>query len=382
MTQKLKYTVSQKADKKIQEDIKIINKIILKHFSPISIVMFGGFGHQGGSFKKQKNKIIPLNDYDMYLITKKLISGEKLEKVGEICSKALGKGGLEIVENYNKKWDENEFFHVDLHNITLSKLKKSYPTQRTADLKTSIVVYGNKNILNEIPHIKISKSDSIRMLFNKLDHFQLAENNSKMLKNIYAVKGFTDLTSSLLIFYNNYTSKYQDRLKKFKKMPFPKELKKLVEKATKAKLYYGYEIKNTEEFFNQSRKWVLWTLKKILKQHLNIKSDNWKTICKKTYQKLPYVYFNDYLHSDFLFFGQYYLNIKFFFEAKRKNEFLPRSLTRWRDAGLIIAISLILFSVNEKKEAEKYLKKLTNKTSPLRDRILKLYSIYYLQKLV
>ena len=136
----------------------------------------------------------------MYIITKKPLSGEELERVGEECSRAIGKGGLEIVENFNKEWDEDEFFHVDLHNLTYKKLKNLYPTQRTFDLKTSIVVYGDKNILKSIPDVKISKSDAIRMLFNKLDHFSISENNTDMLKSIYAVKGFTDSCSSLLIY--------------------------------------------------------------------------------------------------------------------------------------------------------------------------------------
>lgn len=377
-----KYTGSEEADKKIEKDIKIINKIVLKHFNPKAIVMFGGFGHGGGSYKKEKGEIIPLNDYDLYLVTDKKISGEKLERVGEECSEALGKGGLEIVENYDKKWDEEEFFHVDLHNITLKDLKNPYPTQRTADLKTSIVIYGDEKILENIPEIKISKSDAIRPLFNKLDHFQLAMNNSDMLKKIYAVKGFTDLCSCLLIYYGGYVPTYQERSEVFQKKDFPKELKENIKKATDAKINKGYEVENFQEFFEESQKWVKWGLKKILKDSLKIESDDWKVVCKRAYKELPYKYFNDYLGNKFLFWGQYYLNIKYYFEGKRKGENLWRALTSWRDAGLIIAIALILYSVGEKKEAEKYLRKLTKDTKPLKERILKLYSVYYLQKLV
>ena len=378
----MKYTISKEADKKIEEDIKIIQEIILKEFKPISIVMFGGFGHGGGSFKKIGKKIFPLNDYDLYLITKKKLNNEKLEKLGIKCSKALGKGGVEIVEDFNQKYDINKFFHVDLHCIEYKKLKKLYPTQRTYDLKTSLVIFGDKNVLKQVPEVKISKSDPIRLLFNKLDHFLIAEENSEMIKSIYAVKGFTDLCSSLLILNEKYVSRYQDREKIFQKLNVPDELKKFVSKATKAKLQEGYEIEDVNEFFKNSKKWVEWTLKKILKERLKIKSDDWKIICKKMYEKLPYIYFNDYLKSKYFFPAQYYLNFKFFLESLRKKEFLPRSLIRWKDSGLIIAIALMLYSFNEKKEAEKYLKKITSKTFPLKSRILKLYSIYYLQKLI
>ena len=377
----MKYTKSKKADEKIEKDLEIVNKIIIEELKPISIIMFGGFGHGGGSYTLVGKEILPLNDYDIYVITKQKISGEELERIGEKCSKALNRGGKEIVENFEEQYDENEFFHVDLHNLTYGSLKKLYPTQRTFDLKTSLVVYG-ENVLSLIPEVEISKSDALRLLFNKLDHFAIAEDNDDKIKNIYAVKGFTDLCSSILIFQGGYVSKYEDRLDIFKRLNVPSELKKLVEKATIAKLKNGYDVEDTEKFLGESKYWVEWALKKLLKEHLEVKSDDWKVICKRMYQKLPFVYFNDYLGNKYLFFGQYYLNIRFFLEGLRKKEFLFRSLLRWRDAGLIIAISLILYSFGEEEEAKKYLRKLTHKNKELKKKILELYSIYYLQKLV
>lgn len=378
----MKYTVSKEADKKIEEDISIITEIILKKLNPQAIVMFGGFGHGSGSFRKIGKKIIPLNDYDMYIISKDKIDEEKIKEIEIECSKAIGKGGKEIVRDFREKYNVNKFFHVDLHSIETSKLKQLYPTQRTYDLRTSLVIWGDKDILRNISSVKIPKSDAIRLLFNKIDHFAIAEGNSEIINSIYAVKGFTDLCSALLIFEGKYVSDYQEREKIFQSLNVPDELKILVSKATKSKLYKGYSIENTELFLKESKKWVEWTLKKILKEYLNIKSDNWKEICREVYRKLPYIYFNDYLGNKYLFFGQYYLNINFFIEGIKNNENLTKSLIRWRDAGLIIAISLILYFFNEKKESEKYLMKLTPKIFPLKERILKLYSLYYLQKLI
>ncbi len=378
----MKYTTSKECNKKVEEDIKIIKEIILKELKPIAIVLFGGFGHGGGSFKKIKGKIVPMNDYDLYLITEEGIEGEKLEEIGKKCSNAIGRGGLEFVEDFKQTYNHDKFFHVDLHCLQLKNLSKLYPTQRTFDLKTSLVIWGDENILNNVPEVKISKSDAIRLLFNKIDHFSIAEGNSEEIKSIYAVKGFVDLCSALLIFYGKYASKYQEKERLFQSLDVPDELKSFVSKATKAKLYDGYAIKNTEPFFEKSKEWVRWGLKKILREYLKIKSEDWKDICKKTYQKLPYTYFNDYLGNKAFFPLQYYLNIKFFLEGLRKKESLIKSLMRWKDAGLIIALSLVLYFSDEKEEAKKYLKKLTNKTEPLRERILKIYSIYYLQKLV
>ncbi len=378
----MKYTTSKKADEKVEEDLKIIKEIILKEICPIAIILFGGFGHGSGSFKEINKKIVPLNDYDLYLITNKKINNKKLEELGRKCSNAIGRGGVEFVEDFEQIYDEKKCFHVDLHCILYKKLPKLYPTQRTFDLKTSLVIYGDKDVLNNVPEVKISRSDALRLLFNKINHLALAEGNSKEIRAIYAVKGFTDLCSAILIFREKYTSRYQDREKIFESLDVPEELKKFVSKATYAKLYKGYNVKDIEKFSGASKKWVEWALKESFKEYLGIKSENWKEICKEAYKKLPYVYFDDYLGSKNLFPAQYYLNIKFFLEGLRKKEFLIKSLDKWRDAGLIIALSMILYSFNEKDEAEKYLRKLTGKTNPLRERILKLYSIYYLQKLI
>ena len=376
------YTKSKEADKKVESDLTIIKSIVLKDINPIAMIFFGGFGHGNGSFKKEGKKIIPLNDYDIYLVTKQKISGNLLEEIGKKCSKAIGRGGLEFVEDFDKTYDEIEFFHVDFHCIRLEDLSKLYPTQRTFDLKTSTVIYGDKNILDKIPNVKISKSDAIRLLFNKIDHFTIAEDNSKKIKSIYSIKGFVDLCSALLIFYGKYDSDSETREKIFQTLNVPIELKKLVAKATKAKLYNGYSIPEVDDFFLQSKKWVEFTLKKILREHLKIKSENWKEIIATAYKKLPYFYFDDYLGNKLFFPAQYYLNLRFFLEGLRKKEWLGKCLMRWRDAGIIIALSLLLYSFGEKGESEKYLKKLTGKSKPLKERILKLYSIYYLQKLI
>ena len=51
-----------------------------------------------------------------------------MAKTGEDCSKALGRGGIEFVENFEKTYNENDFFHVDLHCLEYKKLKKFHPS--------------------------------------------------------------------------------------------------------------------------------------------------------------------------------------------------------------------------------------------------------------
>jgi len=381
----MKYTKSKRADKKIESDLEIIKQIITKKINPISIILFGGFGKGEGSFEIVNNKVIPLNDYDLYVITKEKIKENFLEKIGLECSKAIGRGGLEFVEHPSERYDKDKFFHVDIRCLTISELKKLLPTQRTAELKYAAVIYG-KDIRKEIPKVNLPVSEAIRLLFNKMDHLLLAHNNTKEIKTIYAMKGFLDSCTALLIFHNRFKPSYSERAKEFYKLKnIPKELKRKVRWATNFKFYIKFSTitnKCAEKLWQDSCKWVGWTFRYIITRYLNVTTWDWKRIARVIYKKLPYVYFTPYLPSKYFFPLQYILTIKFFFEGiKNKEIFLP-VLFSWRDAGIKVAIPLMLYLYNEKKEAKRYLKKITLKTEPLKERILKIYSIYYLQKLI
>jgi len=83
-----------------------------------------------------------------------------------------------------------------------------------------------------------------------------------------------------------------------------------------------------------------------------------------------------------MFLAQYYLNIKYTLNCWRKGEKIIKPLLDWRDVGLKVAIPLFLYLYGEKELAEKYLKKVSSKTQPLKQRVLDLYGYYYLQRLI
>ena len=120
-------------------------------------------------------------------------------------------------------------------------------------------------------------------------------------------------------------------------------------------------------------------MKKILVSELNLKKDDWDYVIRQTYKKLPYIYFKPYLKFN-LFFLQYYLNIKYVLNSFRKKEFLIKPLLRWRDSGIILGVILMEYLYGSKSKY--YLKKITSNTEPLKTRILKLYALYYTQRLV
>ena len=126
----MKYTYNKEYNKKVENDLNIIKEILIKETNPISIILFGGFGKGEGSVQKIKNKVTPLNDYDLYLIVKKRLNEKQLDDLGMKCSKSIGKGGLEYSSYPTTKYDENKFFHVDIRCIRYKDLKNLLPTQR------------------------------------------------------------------------------------------------------------------------------------------------------------------------------------------------------------------------------------------------------------
>lgn len=375
--------VSKKADQKVQEDLDKIIKIVIKRLNPISIILFGGFGKGEGLVEVKGNKITPLNDYDLYVVTKGKIKEEVLEKVGMECSKAIGRGGLDFVEYSNEEYDRNKFFHVDIRHLNYNKLKKLLPTQRTFELKNSSQVIYGENIFNEIPNVKVPISDAIRILFNKIDHLLMAEDKNKEIKIIYSMKAFLDLCSALLIFKKDFVGYYEERNKKIKKYNFPRELIHNIDWATKFRNKPDFSsIKNINTLYENAKKWVAYAFKYIIIKYLNLRSDDWNVIAEGIYKKLPYKYFNPYLPSKYLFFLQYYLNIKYVLACWRKGEYIIKPLFSWRDIGLKLSIPLFLYIYGEKKLSRYYLKKITSKTNPLKQRILDLYGYYYSQKLI
>ncbi len=381
------YTVSKKADKLINVDIEKIKDIIIKRLNPVSIILFGSFGKGEGSFISEKGKIRPLNDYDLYAITKNKIKSRILEAVGLECAQAIGCGGLEFAEHSSMPYDYKKFFHVDVRAIEYDKLKKLKPTQRTFELKHSMVVYG-KDVRSLIPDVQISASDAIRLLFNKMHQLLLSKDNSKEIKAVHIYKTFLDCCSALLIIENKFASGYQERERIFLGMNFPSELKDYVKLATKWKLRADFDksCKNLDERWDKARMWLGYSFIYITNKCLgtNSKEDEWQNVADVLYLQLPRVYFKPYLPKYFNFaFLQYYLNIRFFLTCFEKRRFLIRPLFDWRDVGLKLAIALMLYLYGKEDKSLKYLNEVTKTDKEqLRAKLLELYGLYYSQKLI
>ena len=363
--------------KKVDGDMEIIKKTILENIKPISIISFGSFSKYEGFVEVKNGKILPLNDYDLYLVSDKKLNEKFLDELGQKCSKAIGRGGYEYAEYPEQNYDKNKFFHVDLRNLVAKNLKRLLPTLRTYELRRAKIIYG-ENVLNQIPDIKPPVSESIRYLFNKMHQLVLSKDTNNLYETIHIAKVYTDVCTSLLVYENKYASGYEERNKIFQKLNYPKELKDKINWATKLRFNFK-PLTNTKKSWEEAVYWTGFTLKKILITELNLKKDDWDYVIRQTYKKLPYIYFKPYLKFN-LFFLQYYLNIKYVLNSFRKKEFLIKPLLRWRDSGIILGVILMEYLYGSKSKY--YLKKITSNTEPLKTRILKLYALYYTQRLV
>ena len=291
-----------KADEKVEEDLGIIKAIIINELNPISIILFGGFGRGEGSFEIIKGKVAPLNDYDMYVVTKKKISDEELERVGTKCSIAIRKGGGEFVERFNEIYDKDKFFHVDLRWLGYNKLGKLKRINRTYELKYgSTIIYG-EDIRKKIKEISVPLQEAFRYLINPACHLLVVMDKKRLRgewqkdEELYAqhhiVKTYLAIASSLIISKGKFKANYTDTVEEFSKL-YKKDLPKLtkkIEESLRFKLEAHKKMNGLKKRWFEAREDLTFALNYISKKHLNIDTIGISGLVKELDKKLPYFY--------------------------------------------------------------------------------------------
>ncbi|WP_313567194.1 hypothetical protein, partial [Empedobacter sp.] len=198
-------------NRRLESDIKIIRNSVLQRLSQIdAIILCGGYGRGEGSWiiDKSTKKVYPYNDYDLYIVTDMKPSSRKISEIENEISKKVG-----------LKW-------IDIDTITKKKLTNLKPSIKNIDLKyASKIIYGDKNILKEIPDINpsnISTLDIEILYFTRLWTFMgsLSETGftdlnieeARFFKNQMA-KALLACVDVLLLQNNQYDTSYIKRLK-------------------------------------------------------------------------------------------------------------------------------------------------------------------------
>ena len=153
----MKFTYAgEYANRKIQDYLEIIKEEIIKNVPDVkSIIVGGGFGRGEGSVEVVGKRVIPINDFDLFIITKKEIEETILNEAANNAIKKLGikNAGLEFYEFDREKYSNT--FYVDLKNLTIKKLKKLLPPVRYYELRNASTVISRKDYWDLMPDYKL-----------------------------------------------------------------------------------------------------------------------------------------------------------------------------------------------------------------------------------
>lgn len=327
-----KYTIyGEKIDFEIQKQLDKIINVIINTINPISIILIGGFGRGEGGIIYKNKKFIPINDYDIYVITSKKYSDKLIEKMCEKASESIDKKCIDFYDySRDMKYDIEKTFYPDIRVLTLSELKKLPPFLKYFELRNSIVIYG-KDIIKKIPDIQIKEIPSpegFRFLMNRLSlmimHFPYSAFKKLSQKDRERIINFNSKTAlscaeALLFYSKKFVPSYYKRakiLEKTFKKDFPElflkipDLPKIVNKYTNQKLKPNYKlIKSPIEDWFKIRDYGIEIIRYLIYKFTKKKAKNIENlayILNKTYSKK---YLKDYIKVKFKIKNSFLLSI-------------------------------------------------------------------------
>ena len=221
----MEYTVSKKADKKIDSDMKLIVAEIKNHIpNLISIFLTGGFSRGEGPVKVEGKEILLYNDYDIQIISKNKVSKQNIDKIAHIISKKLGYGSISSFYNFNKEnQDIKNNFYIDLKCDTLGDMKKFLPRIRNYELKnTSRLIYGTdtRHLISNYKINNIPLSDAAKLLLDRMsqmiEYYSRENKHDKEFLTYIIQQAYAACCTSLLMLTKKYQIGYGNAMDIFK----------------------------------------------------------------------------------------------------------------------------------------------------------------------
>jgi len=370
-------------NKEIDRHIKIIVEEAKNKLKDnlVSLLLVGGLARGEGSVEVTRERIIPINDYDIYAITKKPVNEKTLNEISISATKKFGlKTSFSFVIS-----DHKMNFYVDLRNLTLSSLRKVEPMVKYYEIKHSgRVVYG-EDVRKMIPDYNlkdIPPQEGMRFLFNRMSlliecfkpRYLYNEYSYEEKKAVvyYIIKNYLTIAEALLLLSKKFVPSYRKRaiiLKKTYKNDFPELYKEIPDLADKIMKYTALKLKPSFELdiktWFEARDDVFKVTKYYLKRAFNFSEDDALKFPNKFKRKIRKIFLINYLKyylrnklkvnfgSTLLNrFAQVYLNYIYFKKLKRatgKHYF--KIFLDTTDPGLKLysAAPLILFSIELNK---------------------------------
>jgi hypothetical protein len=249
------------ADKEVKKHMEILIEEVKKVIPDVvSIMVIGGLARGEGSFIVEGKNITPLNDYDVYLITKKKVDFDTLKIISERASKKIN-------QNTNFSFSKSSSlmeFYVDLRNMTVEEIKKVEPMIKYFEIRESAKVIYGKDVRKIMPNFSlrdIPLEDGFRFLMNRaslliesFDITNLKDYNTKKTIFYYIGKNYMTFAEALLLLNGKFVASYGKRAEIFSEC-YKKDFKELYEIAPdldkRIKFFTDYKLKPSKKLFNQ-----------------------------------------------------------------------------------------------------------------------------------
>lgn len=382
----MSYTIypDKRINDKIHSDIQIICEEILKIIEPISIIsiiLTGSFGRGEGSVLIQKDKIFPLKDYDIILITNKRITPLEIKKIADNAYERLG---------YNNPKSPTcagiSDFVISILPMTLDNLIYLRDV-KAFDIKTGSKILYGKDIRNDIKLtlIDLPLSSGARFLLQKIiglialfpsKHMDRPPSGlEKLYLNYECGKTYIEMGTALALISRMYIPTYSGRSeiisKDFKShfLELSEETPLLDDKIklfTRLKLLPDnktYDDIDTTKLWFETRRDLGLVLKYYMGQYLTIKGENWIEFSHDCYIKMKKkdlcdmigYYIKKKIKTDnygivkiINILYQKYFSLNYMLRLYKKEKiFLARAIGEFPVYRVFTASILLLFSLND-----------------------------------
>lgn len=387
--------IGGQADKAVKSYLDSVVRVISERIPQAkSIVLAGGFGRGEGSVEKRGKKLIPLNDFDMFVVVDGKVDEKHLNNVANEAAESLDLGGGVPLGtdfySFDRQLHANTFY-VDLKALTPKDMTRLPPMFRYAELKQASTVVWGDSYLDLIPNYSISDlplAEGFRLLLNRmallclyfsLDFTKREITSSEKHGLLYlGSKALLDLSAPLLQLRGEYVPTYLGRLERLKqiyKKSFPElyrslpDLPKRVEDVVSFRTSPDFEKPlDPLEYWSMCKKYIgettLFFAGKFFRREINSLSEMANLIYWKMWPDYYGPYLKHYLRHRFHIpfgsrlgsrFVQPYINYHVYKRFKElSGTHYPKILWSRRGFDLVLysAMTNILYSVDKRGEVD------------------------------
>ena len=224
-----------------------------------SVLLAGGFGRGEGSVELRDGGPRLINDFDIYIITRRYVPDDYLEEMATRCSALIGKGGQAYEEAFEERYTFERFFHVDIRCLVESRLRLLPPSIRYFELRHAAVLWGDdlRSRLPQIAPADLPRPEGLRLLMNRMtllimafhrrfivDPDSMSEDERGILA-YYVAKGYLAIAEALLLFADDYRPTYTERAAAFGDVfvaRYPELARRLPDLPQRATYYTDYKF--------------------------------------------------------------------------------------------------------------------------------------------